>query len=95
MTRSYTRTITHTYVLLDLSEAAYLEIKNKLIANDYEHCIQDKDENEERIDMHGIAIVKEKPIIAKFTLEEIDIKIKPKKEEIQVDYTFNEEFRSE
>jgi hypothetical protein len=47
--------MTYTYVTLAVSEAAYEEIKAKLIAADYGHTINEKSE----IDMHGIALVME------------------------------------
>lgn len=42
---------THTYVIMDLSEAAYNEIREKMVAADYGHAIDGK-----TIDMHGIAV---------------------------------------
>jgi len=46
---------THTYVVLELSPAAFGEIKEKLEAAGYQHAF---DENDGRtiIDMHGIAV---------------------------------------
>jgi hypothetical protein len=45
---------THTYVLLEVSGAAYDEIETKLRDACYEHVFNDKGE----IDMHGIALVR-------------------------------------
>jgi hypothetical protein len=50
--------MTHTYVLLDVSKAAYDEIKQKLLNAGYDHAINDAGE----IDMHGIALVVEQEI---------------------------------
>jgi hypothetical protein len=50
---------THTFVLLELSPAAYKEIREKLMAADYGHCFA-KEDDQETIDMHGIAVVEEK-----------------------------------
>lgn len=46
---------THTYVTLDVSTAAYEEIKKKLLAAGYDHAINSDGE----IDMQGIALVEE------------------------------------
>lgn len=43
---------THTYVVLEISQDAYDEIRAKLRAADYHHAFMDDGE----IDMHGIAI---------------------------------------
>ncbi len=48
--------VTHTYATLEVSAAAYEEIKSKLLAAEYQHAINDEGE----IDMHGIALVREK-----------------------------------
>ena len=44
---------THTYSTLAVSNAAYQEIKRKLLAVDYGHAINSNGE----IDMHGIALI--------------------------------------
>lgn len=46
---------THTYVELDLSPAAYDEIRAKLEAAGYDHCFI---RGEETIDMHGLAVTR-------------------------------------
>lgn len=48
---------THTYVTLELSRAAYDEIKGKMLAAKYQHAINAEGE----IDMHGIAVTAEQP----------------------------------
>ena len=47
--------MTHTYVVLELSPAAYDEIAGKLKAAAYDHAFGDDGE----IDMHGIAVKRE------------------------------------
>lgn len=49
---------THTYVVLEVSAAAYEEIKAKLAAAGYEDQFHEED-GETLIDMHGIAIGRE------------------------------------
>jgi hypothetical protein len=49
--------VTHTYVVLDVSAAAYEEIKAKLAAAGYEDQFHE-DDGKVLIDMHGIAIGK-------------------------------------
>ncbi len=44
---------THTYVTLEVSDAAYTEIFNKLRAAGYDHALNEDGE----IDMHGLALV--------------------------------------
>ena len=44
--------MTHTYVVLRVSPAAYNEIREKLEAVGYQHAFLDDD----RIDMHGLAL---------------------------------------
>jgi len=51
-----TRT-TYTYAVLDISDAAYTEIFDKLKAAGYEHAFHE-DENRIVVDMHGIAIAR-------------------------------------
>jgi hypothetical protein len=48
---------THTFAVLELSEAAYLEISGKLRAAGYEHAFH----NDGEIDMHGIAVACAEP----------------------------------
>ena len=48
--------MSYTYALLGVSPATYEEIKKKLLESGYQHAINDDGE----IDMHGIALVKEK-----------------------------------
>lgn len=52
---------THTYALLELSEAAYEEIRTKMEAAGYQHAFHDNPDApaSPRIDMHGIAVVPE------------------------------------
>lgn len=52
-------TRTHTHVILELSKAAYDEIKNKLSDAGYQHLF-DEDEGRTIIDMHGIAVAEER-----------------------------------
>ncbi len=49
---------THTYAVLDVSPAAYQEIRGKLDAAGYSHAFHDSegDNGSEVIDMHGIAL---------------------------------------
>jgi hypothetical protein len=51
---------THTYSILEVSQATYDEIKAKLEEVDYQHTFHEDDEHGLVIDMHGIAIAKEK-----------------------------------
>lgn len=48
---------THTYALLEVSEACWNEIATKLREADYRHAFGDDGE----IDMHGIALVQPPP----------------------------------
>lgn len=52
--------MTHTYVILGISQAAYDEIKAKLEAADYGHVFHEEIHHEglhgRIIDMHGIAL---------------------------------------
>lgn len=48
--------MSHTYVVLDISPAAYNEIKRKLVAAGYDHTF-----HEDVIDMHGIAVKAQPP----------------------------------
>lgn len=47
--------MSHTYVILKVSPAAYEEIREKMEAADYDHAIND-DRLPPVIDMHGIAL---------------------------------------
>lgn len=51
---------THTYVILEVSQAAYDEIKSKLEAAEYQHAFHEDREHGVVIDMHGIALAKTK-----------------------------------
>jgi hypothetical protein len=46
--------MTYTFAILDLSPAAYWEIRQKLRAAGYDHAIDDADGG--TIDMHGLAV---------------------------------------
>lgn len=51
---------THTYVVLEVSEAAYKEIREKLLKAEYYHCFDSREEGDAGpIDMTGLAIVPE------------------------------------
>ena len=47
--------MTHTYAILEVSSAAYKEIKEKLEAANYHHIFHDNGDGI-LIDMHGIAL---------------------------------------
>ena len=50
--------MTYTYVTLEVSHAAYMEIKGKLEAAGYQHAFHDdRDSDGVVIDMHGLALV--------------------------------------
>lgn len=51
--------MTHTFVVLQVSEAAWEEIERKLDAAGYDHAFSRDDEYGVLIDMHGIALAKE------------------------------------
>lgn len=51
--------MTHTYALLEISPAAYEEIKTKLEAAGYADQFHDQDDGKVAIDMHGIAVIEE------------------------------------
>lgn len=53
---------THTFVTLAISQAAYEEIKQKLLAAGYNHSFVYDFNDEETIDMHGIGLTEEKEI---------------------------------
>jgi hypothetical protein len=46
---------THTYAVMEISQSAFDEIKQKLEAAGYQHAIHD-DDDKLLIDMHGIAV---------------------------------------
>ena len=46
--------MTHTYVLMEVSDEVYAEVERKLRDAGYDHAIDDGE-----LDMHGIALVKE------------------------------------
>ena len=48
--------MTHTYALLEVSNATYQEVKRKLMDAGYAHAINSDGE----IDMHGIALIVDK-----------------------------------
>lgn len=48
---------TYTYALLEVSPAAYEEIKTKLEAAGYADQFHEQDDGKVAIDMHGIALV--------------------------------------
>ena len=48
--------MTYTYAILDVSAAAYDEVRALLVAAGYEDAINDDGEGREVIDMHGIAL---------------------------------------
>lgn len=50
---------TYTYVVMEVSESAYKEIREKLEATGYRHAMHESDEHGVVLDMHGIAIAKE------------------------------------
>lgn len=53
-------THTHTYVHLEVSRAAYEEIKYRLAACGWEHAILNTDRSDDEVlDMNGIALVRE------------------------------------
>lgn len=52
--------MTYTYVIMELSRAAFQEIKAKMIAADYRHAFQ-KSDGRVVIDMHGIAVTEKEP----------------------------------
>lgn len=58
--------MSYTYVILELSHAAYTEIAAKMRNAGYEHAFCPGDgEGDERIDMHGIAVAPETIVIVK------------------------------
>lgn len=48
--------MTYTYAVLDISEAAYREIRQKLEDAGYGQAFHRSDDGPEVIDMHGIAV---------------------------------------
>ena len=47
--------MSYTYAILEVSLAAYAEIKNALFSAGYDHCFHE-DDGRVVIDMHGIAL---------------------------------------
>jgi len=47
---------THTYVILEVGERTYNDIRRKLVEAGYEHVLDRTAEDREVIDMHGIAL---------------------------------------
>lgn len=47
---------THTFVVLEVSHAAYDEIKGKLEAAGYDVMVKEKADGSELLDMHGLAL---------------------------------------
>lgn len=71
-------TSTHTYVILELSRAAFDEIKTKMLHAGY-HFAFDEQKDKTIIDMHGIAVMEDdeiKPpsleVIEKVTLTNVE-----------------------
>ena len=50
---------TYTYVVMPLSEAAFEEIRNKMVEAGYNHVFKDSGYHGTVIDMHGIAVAKD------------------------------------
>lgn len=50
---------THTYVTLEVSQPTYDEIRFKLLAAEYYHCFELRDNGTGPIDMNGLAILPE------------------------------------
>jgi hypothetical protein len=48
--------MTRTFVVLEIGQRAYREIKSRLVAANYEHAFQKDSEGGEVIDMNGIAL---------------------------------------
>jgi hypothetical protein len=48
--------MTHTYAILEISQAAFDEIKTKLEAAGYQHAFEPNAQDVALIDMHGIAL---------------------------------------
>jgi hypothetical protein len=51
--------MSHTHAILEISAAAYAEIRDKLMAVGYGDALIDDPGEPERIDMHGIALAVE------------------------------------
>ena len=49
---------TYTYVILQVSDAAYKEIRDQLAEAGYDHAFLKDDRGQEVIDMHGLALGK-------------------------------------
>lgn len=53
--------MSHTYAILEVTQATYDEIRRKLEHACYWHCFH-QDEGREVIDMHGVAVARWRPI---------------------------------
>lgn len=53
--------VTHTYALLQISQAAYNEIREKLQRNGYSTQFHRNADGTEVIDMHGLAVTTKDP----------------------------------
>ena len=51
---------TYTYITMEVSSAAYEEIRKKLLDAGYNDAVHDGDDVKEVLDMRGIALVEEK-----------------------------------
>ena len=47
---------THTFIVVDISPASYLEIFGILMANGYQHAVRDGQDGQQVLDMHGLAL---------------------------------------
>lgn len=47
---------THTFVVVDISSASYLEILSILMANGYQQAVKDRQDGDQILDMHGLAL---------------------------------------
>ena len=70
--------MTRTHVILDVSQAAYAEIREKLEATGYGHTIIDAGSDVERIDMHGIALRTADPLGVLSAKVEADARLNPR-----------------
>jgi hypothetical protein len=53
--------VTYTFATLEVSKAAYDEIRAKLIEAGYDHAIRQDRGDVETVDMNGIALVRDNP----------------------------------
>jgi hypothetical protein len=56
--------MTHTFAVMQISKAAYVELKRKLIEAGYEHAVTRTTKHGEVLDMSGIAVVDSSAIAA-------------------------------